>query len=334
MLKRKENLKASEKVFLAFLAMVGTSLEEINSIDKFEPLKARLEAASNKITREIFEYWTQNRHLRVQFTLDAAQAGDVAPFNAGKILHTRIYNMHHDVSVSFDERSRGLVWFFSFLVLFSQVKKTHGDNVVILLDEPGVSLHAKAQADLLRYIDEKLRPFHQVLYTSHSPFMIPAEDLLSARTVEDVVSEEDGKLQILGTKVGDRVLSTDKDTLFPLQSALGYEISQSLFVGEHTLLVEGPSDYLYLRVFADELKSRGRTSLDPRWVICPTGGIDKVSAFMSLFGGNKLHVAVLVDLAKGQKKRVDDLRRSNYSAMGMCSLPTVMQDRKRPIPRI
>jgi len=115
--------------------------------------------------------------------------------------------------------------------------------------------------------------------------MIPAEDLLSARTVEDVVSEEDGKLQILGTKVGDRVLSTDKDTLFPLQSALGYEISQSLFVGEHTLLVEGPSDYLYLRVFADELKSRGRTSLDPRWVICPTGGIDKVSAFMSLFWG-------------------------------------------------
>jgi predicted ATP-dependent endonuclease of OLD family len=310
MLKRKENLKASEKVFLAFLAMVGTSLEEINSIDKFEPLKARLEAASNKITREIFEYWTQNRHLRVQFTLDAAQAGDVAPFNAGKILHTRIYNMHHDVSVSFDERSRGFVWFFSFLVLFSQVKKTHGDNVVILLDEPGVSLHAKAQADLLRYIDEKLRPFHQVLYTSHSPFMIPPEDLLSARTVEDVVSEQDGKLQILGTKVGDRVLSTDKDTLFPLQSALGYEITQSLFVGEHTLLVEGPSDYLYLKVFSDELKSRGRTCLDPRWVICPTGGIDKVSAFMSLFGGNKIHVAILVDLAKGQKKRVDELRRS------------------------
>jgi predicted ATPase len=310
MLKRKANLKAGEKVFLAFLAMVGTGLEEINSIDRFEPLKARLEAASNKITREIFEYWTQNRHLRVQFTLDAAQAGDVAPFNAGKILHTRIYNMHHDVSVSFDERSRGFVWFFSFLVLFSQVKKTHGDNVVILLDEPGVSLHAKAQADLLRYIDEKLRPFHQVLYTSHSPFMIPSDDLLSARTVEDVVSEQDGKIQVLGTKVGDRVLSTDKDTLFPLQSALGYEITQSLFVGEHTLLVEGPSDYLYLKVMSDELKARGRNYLDPRWVICPAGGVDKVSAFMSLFGGNKLHVAVLVDLAKGQKRRVDELRRS------------------------
>jgi predicted ATPase len=316
MLKRKENLKAGERVFLAFLAMVGTSLEEINSIDQFEPLKARLEAASNKITREIFEYWTQNRHLRVQFTLDAAQAGDQPPFNAGKILHTRIYNMHHDVSVSFDERSRGFVWFFSFLVLFSQVKKTHGDNVVILLDEPGVSLHAKAQADLLRYIDEKLRPFHQVLYTTHSPFMIPAGDLLSARTVEDVVSEQDGKLQILGTKVGDRVLSTDRDTLFPLQSALGYEITQSLFVGEHTLLVEGPSDYMYLKVMSDELKSRGRSSLDPRWVICPTGGVDKVSAFMSLFGGNKLHVAVFVDLAKGFKKRVDDLRRSKLLREG------------------
>jgi hypothetical protein len=126
-----------------------------------------------------------------------------------------------------------------------------------------------------------------------------------------VVLQRNGSIQILGTKVGDRVLSSDRDTLFPLQSALGYEITQSLFVGEHTLLVEGPSDYLYLKVFSDELETRGRTHLDPRWVVCPTGGIDKISAFMILFGGNKLHVAVLVDFARGQKRKIDELRRSS-----------------------
>jgi predicted ATPase len=312
LIKRKADnqLTSEDRVFLAFLGLVGTSVEDLSQTKQFEPLIAKLEAVSNKISRDIFEYWSQNRHLKVQFRLDAALPNDPPPYDKGWIMRTRIYNAHHEVTVSFDERSTGFVWFFSFLVLFSQVKKIHGDNLIILLDEPGLSLHAKAQADLLRYINEKLRPHHQVVYTTHSPFMIPPDDLMSARTVEDVAVERDGNIQILGTKVGDRVLSTDRDTLFPLQSALGYEITQSLFVGEHTLLVEGPSDYLYLKVFSDELKSRGRTYLDPRWVICPTGGIEKVSAFMILFGGNRLHVAVLVDFAKGQKKRVDELRRS------------------------
>ena len=307
-----KQIKPGERVFFAFLGLVGTSLEEINKIDRFEPLKARLEAASNKITRDVFKYWTQNRNLRVQFSLDAALAGDPPPFNQGKVLHTRIYNTLHDVSVNFDERSRGFVWFFSFLVLFSQVKKNYGNNVIILLDEPGLSLHAKAQGDLLRYIEEQLRPSHQVIYSTHSPFMIDSANLSAARTVEDVVIYADkGQVQeILGTKVGDDVLSTDKDTLFPLQGALGYEITQSLFIGKNTLLVEGPSDYMYLTAFSAELKARGRTPLDARWTICPVGGVDKVAAFMSLFGGNKLHVAVLMDYAQGQKKRVEELRRS------------------------
>jgi predicted ATPase len=40
-----------------------------------------------------------------------------------------------------------------------------------LLDEPGLTLHGKAQADLLRYIEQRLLPDHQVIYSTHSPFM-------------------------------------------------------------------------------------------------------------------------------------------------------------------
>lgn len=305
-------LKPGEKVFFAFLGLVGTTLEEISKIDRFEPLRARLEAASNKITRDTFRYWTQNRDLRVVFTLDAALPGDPAPFNSGKILHTRIYNNLHDVSVDFDERSRGFVWFFSFLVLFSQVKRDYGKNVIILLDEPGLSLHAKAQGDLLRYIAEKLAPNHQVVYTTHSPFMVDPENLMTVRTVEDVtLRNDDGSVkEILGTKVGDKVLSTDRDTLFPLQGALGYDITQTLFVGKHDLLVEGPSDLLYLTAFSTALKGMGRVALDPRWTITCVGSVDKVAAFVRLFSSNKLHVAVLVDYSHGQKRKVEDLRRS------------------------
>jgi energy-coupling factor transporter ATP-binding protein EcfA2 len=304
-------LDDDERVFLAFLALVGTSTKELAALNQFEPMIARLEAASIKISSEIFNYWTQNRHLKVQFRLDTGKPGDPAPFNAGTVLRTRVLNLHHDVTVGFDDRSTGFVWFFSFLVLFSQVRKTHGDRLVILLDEPGLSLHAKAQTDLLRYFEEKLKPKYQVVYSTHSPFMVPTDNLMRARTVEDIVRRgPDGQVtEVLGTKVSGDVLSTDRDTLFPLQGALGYEITQSLFVGKHTLLVEGPSDLLYLKAFSEELRARGKAPLDPRWVICPTGGVDKVAAFMALFGGNNLNVAVLVDLATGQKKKVDEFRR-------------------------
>ena len=144
------------------------------------------------------------------------------------------------MTVPFDDRSAGFTWFFSFLVKFSQVRKKQG-NVIILLDEPGLNLHAKAQSDLLRYFKDKLEPNHQVIYTTHSPFMVPTDNIMSVRTVEDVVKYREGEEpEVLGTKVGDDVLSTDRDTLFPLRGALGYELSQSLFVGEHTLARRRP----------------------------------------------------------------------------------------------
>lgn len=114
----------------------------------------------------------------------------------------------------------------------------------------------------------------------------------------------------LGTKIGDDILSTDRDTVFPLQACLGYELTQSLFVGEHTILVEGPAEMLYFDWFKRRLAAEGRITLDKRWTVCPCGGIDKIPAFLSLFAGNRLHIAVLTDFAEGQKRRIRDLRAS------------------------
>jgi hypothetical protein len=145
--------------------------------------------------------------------------------------------------------------------------------------------------------------------------MIDPANLLRARTVEDVVlpqENDDKPLEDLdlGTKVGDDVLSTDRDTIFPLRACLGYEITQTLFVGAHTLLVEGPSEILYIEWFKGKLATLMRTTLDKRWTICPCGGIDKVPAFLSLFSATKLHIAVFTDLADGQKRKIRDLKES------------------------
>ena len=179
-----------------------------------------------------------------------------------------------------------------------------------------LTLHGKAQADLLRFFAEKLAPHHQVVYSTHSPFMVPAQDLASVRIVEDQVEVKGNRRVPLGTKVRDDVLTRDPDTLFPLQGALGYEISQSLFVGKNTLLVEGPGDILYLQCHSDALRRRSRVGLDSRWTICPAGGIDKIRPFVSLFGGNGLNVAVLSDQAAGDKKKIEELRKSSVLAAG------------------
>lgn len=303
------------RLFTEFLDYAGISVDEIASVSTYETFNARLQAASNNITDQVLEYWTQNPDLGVEVKVETARVGDAPPFNSGTIARARIYNHLHRVDTPFSERSAGFVWFFSFLVKFAQVKDEEAP-VVLLLDEPGLTLHGKAQADLLRFFKEKLAPHHQIVYSTHSPFMVPADDLSAVRIVEDQIEMKGSRRLPIGTKVRDDVLTRDPDTLFPLQGALGYEISQSLFVGKHTLLVEGPGDILYIQALSDALCRRQRVGLDPRWTICPAGGIDKIRPFVGLFAGNELNVAVLSDQAAGDKRKIDELKRSQVLRAG------------------
>lgn len=313
-------------VFMALLSMVGTSLDGLVTINTSEALISKLEGVESRMSKRIFKYWSQNKHLKVRFRFHEAAPGDDAPFNTGKVFQTRIENTRHEATISLDERSTGFIWFFSFLVWFSEVQKTYGENLIVLLDEPGLSLHAKAQEDLLRFINEELLTKYQVIYSTHSPFMIDTSNLLSCRTVEDATSADD---EVLGTKVNAEVLKANGDTLFPLRAALGYDISQSLFVGEHTLLVEGPSDLLYIQWATQTLQSAGRVGLDPRWTVTPCGGITKVPSFLALFSGNNLHVAVLADLADGSRNKVREIQNSDLLQDGHVFVATDYSDNNR-----
>ena len=308
--KAENRIKEGDQVFLDFLEYAGTNLEELTGATQFEVLNARCEAAANRITDQIFEYWTQNDQLSIDVRLDEGKPEDKPPFNSGPVARARVENSLHRVTVPFSERSAGFIWFFSFLVKFAQIRR-HQGNVIILLDEPGLTLHGTAQKDLLRYFKEKLEPSHQLIYTTHSPFMVPPDDLASARTVEDVVVEDDrGRRRSKGTKIRSDVLTTDPQTNFPLLGAMGLEVTQTLVIGPNTLLVEGPADILYLQAASKRLQSLGRTHLDPKWAICPSGGIDKVLPFVRLFYGNKLNTVVLTDFERGQKGKLKNLYQS------------------------
>ena len=189
-----EDLSRGERAFLSLLHLASVEPEDFINPESDEHLIRDVENASNGITEEVFTYWSQNTNLRVQLRVGSSTTG---PY-PGPTIQIRVLNQKHNVTVPFDERSRGFVWFFSFLAYFSEIEQESSRPLILLLDEPGLSLHAKAQADLLRFLDERLAPEHQVLFTTHSPFMVDPQRMHRVRTVED---REDG-----GTTVSADVL--------------------------------------------------------------------------------------------------------------------------------
>ncbi|MDQ0305530.1 putative ATP-dependent endonuclease of OLD family [Kitasatospora herbaricolor] len=270
----------------ALLRLADTHQGALTEED-FEERKAELEAVSNQLTEEVFEYWTQNPDLSVEIDIDkTTQNTHNGQTAVARYLDVRVKDRRHGFTNNFGQRSSGFQWFFSFLAAFSEFEDyPHG--VVVLLDEPALTLHGKAQADFLRFIEERLAPHAQVIYTTHSPFMVDVAHLDRVRIVEDRGPTE-------GAVVTDEALAVTGDSLFPLEAALGYDIAQSLFVGPDNLLVEGTSDFTYLTLLSEHLKELGRTHLDTRWRILPAGGATNIPAFVALVG-RALQVTVLID---------------------------------------
>ena len=82
----------SDQIFLDFLEYAGTSIDELKGASKHEDLKAKCEGASNEITDEIFQFWSQNDALKVIIDIAEGKPGDKPPFNSGTIVKIRIEN--------------------------------------------------------------------------------------------------------------------------------------------------------------------------------------------------------------------------------------------------
>lgn len=282
-----EAAASPEQTARSLLRLAETTPQDLMG-DEYERRKSELEAVSNDLTRQVLEYWTQNPDLRVVFDIDPVVTTQPNGYQTvvRRNLEVRVEDRRHEFTNNFSQRSSGFQWFFSFLAAFTEFEESDTD-VVVLLDEPALTLHGKAQADFLRFINDRLAPVAQVIYTTHSPFLVETDRIDRVRVVEDRGPDE-------GTVVSSDVLTVGDDTLFPLQAALGYDIAQHLFVGDTNLLVEGPSDYLFLDIFSRHLRAGGGEGLDPAWRILTAGGSGNIPAFVTLMG-RELQVTVLVD---------------------------------------
>lgn len=264
-------------------------LQQLHNANDHETRNQLANRAGAVVTGELRRLW-KDRQLKVRFSPDASH------------LDTFISdpNSVYDVEVNLDERSRGLKWFFSFYITFAaDTKGGSAEKAILLLDEPGLYLHALSQGDLLRHLATDFN--NQIIYTTHSPFMVPTDNLDAVRTVN---ISQDGGTTVTDTPTG------DARTLFPLQMALGFSLSQSLFVGPSNLIVEGVTDYWLLSSVSEYLRGTGKPALPADLILTPAGGAQKIGYMVALLTSERLRVLVLFDEEKQARGTKDDLAKA------------------------
>lgn len=282
------HLTEEDKTIILIMEMSGLDLEEEvrkgNQEDKEQRI-LDMNDASQTLTDMIAHKWSQKKY-EVRFQAD------------GQHFLTFVKDIDSNALVPLEERSKGFQWFFSFDMTFMYETEGQFENAIILLDEPGLHLHAAAQRDLLlrmKAYGEK----NQLIYTTHLPFMIDFTRLDNIYVAEEITSE--------GTKVHQNWLSANKDARFTLQAALGLSWSQSLFVGQYNLVVEGVTDFWFLTTLSTMLQDAGQDGIEEDLVVTPAGGASKVAYVGTILHGQELNVAVLLDSDQEGKTAYEQL---------------------------
>ena len=260
----------------------------------------KLNAASVRLTDEIRSIWNPDQ--------DRAEADTVVIQADGQYLKVAVQD-ELGVLIELDQRSAGFQWLVSFFVVFfAEAEDTH-ENAILLLDEPGLSLHGLKQRDFRQTVS-RLAEANQTLYTTHSPFLVGPDELDLVRVVE--MTDRN-----LGTAVHTSVTASDPAALLPLQEALGYDLAQSLFVQQRNLVLEGLTDYWYFEATAELLRDAGIADLNGRIALLPANTAGKVVYFATILHAQSLKVAALLDSdnageqAAKQETLVHTLRNKN-----------------------
>ena len=275
------------------LIELGKATDDLNETrDNKDRLDLLLSLASKKISDEINSVWAQNEH-NIEFSIN------------GDDLRVWIINKDDNTKLQLEERSRGYQWYFSFYTIFNVESERRLKDTIILLDEPALFLHAVGQENFLKNILPKLAEKNQILYTTHSPFMVDMTKPDSIHTVTLKNQQLENKTTQKVSHISNKSWSNDKDALFPLQSALHYTMAQSMFIGRKNLIVEGVTDFWLLSSASSLLGSAGKTQLNDDFVLVPAGGATKSILFASMYKSQNLEVAVLLDADKEGDRSYD-----------------------------
>lgn len=278
----KNILKDTNHIFYRFLLAAEIDVEEI--VKAFETaIDGDKQTIRNRIINKIkiniedkFNgFYTQER-IKFQIVFE------------GNLF--KIYVLTDDKAMNLSERSNGLRWYLSLFVdVLSRDLK--GRSVLYLLDEPGVYLHVNAQKELLKLFSKLTEKENQIIYTTHSPYMIDSRDILNVRAIE---KDENGNTKIFKNAYNQKLSSRSKmETLSPLLKAIGADLKFNIGPSSiNNIITEGISDYMYVQAMIKYLK------IDRPPNIIPSAGASNISRVASILMGWGCDFKVLLDYDK------------------------------------
>lgn len=202
--------------------------------------------------------------------------------------------------LSVEKRSQGFKWFLSFyLQLKAEDKRT--EHLIILFDEPGMYLHSKAQLDMIKVFEE-LSSKNQIIYSTHSPYLIDTAKLHRLRLVLN--TKETGTTI---EKITSNKINNQKDALKPIIDALGLEVASPFSVAQkNNVIVEGISDFHYMHSMKQILNKNYEIGL------LPSMGSSNSHLLMEICMGWGLNWTIIFD-DKGAVKDYNKIKKQFFN---------------------
>lgn len=256
-------------------ASSGDPVEVTHHRQRLADVDERLAAAGDLLTRELRRMWRPSGERVEATTIEVVVEGGVLRLVASDDAGVR---------VPLTERSSGFRWLVSFLVVFLAESTRSLDNAVIMLDEPGTSLHVAKQAEF-RATLSRLARLHQLIFTTHSPHMLYPGDLERVRSVERVSSE-------VGTTVHTGGGAVDHAVTAPLLEAVGLRLADELFDEGNSILFSSLTDYWYTSAAFDLL---GPSEVLASATLLPVGPVSQLATLSAFLRTQGVHVVAVVD---------------------------------------
>ena len=234
-----------------------------------------LQSASTKVAKKFKEWWKQGNY-RFRFQADGN--------------HFRIWVSDHQrpEEVELEGRSKGLQWFFSFFLVFLVESRNKHSNCILLLDEPGLSLHPLAQYDLIKFFNS-LSAENQLIYTTHSPFLVSLENLAN---VKAVYVDKEGDSNVSGDLKKNSIVS--ETSTYPIRAAIGLAVTDTLLIGAQPVLVQAQSDQIYMMIMKNHLCGLGQYKSAKEMIFIPAGGLKGMTAVIAILAEKENEVPYII----------------------------------------
>ncbi|NJK85829.1 MAG: ATP-binding protein [Bacteroidales bacterium] len=204
------------------------------------------------------------------------------------------------------QRSRGVRWFLSFFLELKATALQNNVQRILLIDEPGLSLHARAQEDVLK-VFEDLKDQMQIVYCTHSPHLIDVNKIYRILAVQRADhDDENSETVILDAK---SLHEASSDTLSPIYSLMGAKMNDQQFIqNKDNVILQDVVTYHYLSSMTKiyDLKQMVH--------FIPASGPAGIQSLANLLTGWKIDFSVLI-FGNGEYEKVaNDLKKSLFIA--------------------